>query len=268
MNLQDQVAIITGSTRGIGYSLARQLAANGTGVIINSRKEADVSKVVEEINDLGGRAVGLASPVNEPHTGEELVHLAVERFGKVTILINNAGNTQDRMAYKMSDDEFQSVISVHVNGTFYCTRAFIQQVIKQETGGQILNMTSTAGLTGTIGQLNYSAAKSAINGMTWTLAKELERHHIKVNAVAPAALTSMTEPHINRARKKAAEQGMELPTYWEVGSTDDVARFVTTLFTQPQFSKSGEIFGVNGDKLVRWQPSVPEEMELADFINS
>ncbi|WP_216830151.1 SDR family NAD(P)-dependent oxidoreductase [Alkalihalobacterium elongatum] len=254
MNLSDQVAIITGSTTGIGYSTAQQLAANGAAVIINGRNSTAVAEAVTKIKAAGGRAVGLSKPVEHPETGQELVNLALKEFGKVSILINNAGIIHDQMSYKMTDDEFSNVIDVHVKGSFYCTRPFIQELKKTRTNGHIINMTSTAGLEGTIGQVNYSAAKAAINGMTWTLAKELKRDGIQVNAVAPAALTNMTKPYIEKAKRKAEEAGQDLPDYWKIGTPDDVASFIISLLINRSIEASGKIYGVNGSNIVEWKP--------------
>ncbi|WP_209123498.1 SDR family NAD(P)-dependent oxidoreductase [Alkalihalobacillus sp. BA299] len=263
MKFNEQAAIITGSTTGIGYSIAKQLAASGTAVVINGRNPERVEQTVSEIKARGGQAVGLAKPIEHPETGQKLVDLALTSFGHVSILINNAGIIHDQMSYKMTDREFTNVINVHVNGTFFCTRPFIQALKQQKSAGHIINMTSTAGLEGTIGQVNYSAAKAAINGMTWTLAKELKRDKIVVNAIAPAALTNMTQPYIEKAKRKAAEAGEELPSYWEIGLPDDVASFVMHLLENRDLEKTGAIFGVNGKKIVRWPPptSAPYHFE-------
>lgn len=262
MRLNGEVAIVTGSTTGIGYSIAKQLVKHGVAVVINGRNEEMVKATVLELQALGGNVVGLAKPVECFDTGDELVKFAVKEFGKATILVNNAGIIADQMSYKMSDDAFSDVIDVHVKGTFFCTRPFVQQLKKHRTPGHIINMSSTAGLEGTIGQVNYSAAKAAINGMTWTLAKELQRDHIQVNAIAPAALTNMTRPYIEKARQKAAESGTELPSYWKIGSPDDVADFVIYLLKQENSEESGMIYGVNGTNIVRWHPPYSEPYSL------
>jgi len=118
-----------------------------------------------------------------------------------------AGNVRDRISYKMTVEEFKDVMNVHVNGAFQCTLPFIQKLREQGEGGQVLNMTSSAGLTGNIGQVNYSAAKAGLVAMTWTLAAELKKDNIRVNAIAPSALTDMTRPHIEKAEQKAKEKG-------------------------------------------------------------
>jgi 3-oxoacyl-[acyl-carrier protein] reductase len=254
MKINEQVAIITGSTKGIGYSIAKSFVQKGIAVIINGRSEEKVNQTVRELNSMGGRSAGLAGAVENPQTGQKLVDLAKDKFGKVSILINNAGIIHDQISYKMTDDEFSDVIDVHVKGAFYCTKPFVQQVKQQGGGGHIISMTSNSGLEGNIGQINYSAAKAAINGMTWTLAKELERDHIIVNAIAPAALTDMTLPYVEKAKLKAAEKGEPLSPLWEIGTSDEVANFITKLIVESNFEETGAIFGVNGQNVVRWLP--------------
>jgi 3-oxoacyl-[acyl-carrier protein] reductase len=254
----EQVAIITGSTKGIGYSIAKSLVQKGAAIVINGRNQEKLDQTIMELKSIGGRVTGLPGSVEDPETGKKLVDLAIEQFGKVTILINNAGIIHDQFSYKMTEGEFSEVIDVHVKGAFYCTKPFIQQVKLQGYGGHIINMTSDSGLEGYIGQINYSAAKAAINGMTWTLAKELKRDEIIVNAIAPAALTDMTRPYVERAKRKAAEKGVPLSPAWEIGTSDEVAAFITTLIEDRNLTETGAIFGVNGQKVVRWKSPVSE----------
>jgi 3-oxoacyl-[acyl-carrier protein] reductase len=254
------VAIITGSTKGIGFSTAKTLVKNGTAVVINGRNEEMVQQKVRELQSIGGRAAGLAGAVERSETGENLVAFAKEQFGFVSYLINNAGIIHDKISYKMSDEEFNDVIDVHVKGTFYCTKPFIRELKQQQNGGHIINMTSDSGLLGNIGQLNYSAAKAAINGMTWTLAKELRRDGIIVNAVAPAALTDMTRLYVEKAKQLAVEKGLPLSKNWEIGTADEVAGFITRLLKKQNIQESGTIFGVNGKHFTRWKPPVQEPL--------
>lgn len=258
MGLNGHVAIITGSTRGIGYSIAKQLVLQGASVIINGRNIEQVEKAIFQLQSIGGKVAGIAKPVEFSETGEELINLALKKFGKVNSLINNAGIVYDKMSDKMSDHEFSKVIDVHVKGTFFCARAFVRELKKQGVSGHIINMTSTAGLEGTIGQANYSAAKAAINALTWTLAKELKKYDIQVNAIAPAALTDMTRPYVEKAERTAAKKGLPLPHYWEIGSPDEVANFVLKLIEYPNILETGAIYGVNGQSSGKWHPPVFE----------
>lgn len=255
---ENRVAIITGSTRGIGKSIAKLFIERNISVVVNGRKQESVEQTVKELQQLGGKVIGLAGPVENPATGEALVKLALQTFGRVDILINNAGIIRDHLAVKMSHQDFFDVINVHVNGTFYCTKPFITALKNAKLGGFLINMTSTAGIQGTIGQVNYSAAKAAICGMTWTLAKELINDEIQVHAIAPAAVTDMTKPYIERAKQQAAKRKEPLPSYWEIGSPDDVAAFIWKLIQKKDMSTSGEIYGVNGSHVVHWNPMQAE----------
>lgn len=229
--------------------------------MINGRDEEMVKQKVRELQSIGGRAAGLAGAVEHSETGKLLVALAKEQFGSISILINNAGIIHDKISHKMLDEEFNHVIDVHVKGTFYCTKPFIRELKQQQNGGHIINMTSDSGLQGNIGQINYSAAKAAINGMTWTLAKELRRDGIIVNSIAPSALTDMTRPYVEKAKQIAAEKGVPLSKDWEIGTADDVAGFITRLLEKQNIEESGTIFGVNGNYFTRWKPPVQEPLQ-------
>jgi 3-oxoacyl-[acyl-carrier protein] reductase len=268
--LNNKVAIITGSTRGIGKSVAKIMANKGAAVVINGRHKETVDEAVKEIKREGGKAIGVAGAVEHMETGERLVKEAIRHFGKVHILINNAGIVRDRMSYNMTEEEWDDVIAVHLKGTFSCTKAFVNELKKSDSGGVIINMTFTAGLEGTIGQLNYSAAKAGIIGMTWTLAKELKKFGIRVNAVAPAALTDMTRPLVEKAIQEAEKQEKELDPYWKIGSADEAACFIVKLVSFQDMKLTGEIFSVNGTTIGRWRPPEFEllvnENESTDFF--
>ncbi|MBM7586396.1 3-oxoacyl-[acyl-carrier protein] reductase [Bacillus pakistanensis] len=250
--LKDRVIIITGSTRGIGKSIALELAKDGAKIVVNGTNSEEVNNVVNELRALGHTAIGVPGRVQEMSTGRMLVKEAVKAFGGVDVLINNAGNVKDQMTHRLAEEDWDSVIDVHLKGTFSCTKAFIDYQ-KSKGGGMIMNMTSLAGVEGSIGQLNYSAAKAGIIGMTKTLAKELKRMNIKVVAIAPAALTDMTIPHVEKARKKAEEKGEQLDPYWEIGMANDVAYFIKDIILNRADFESGEIYSVNGKTIGKWE---------------
>ncbi|ARI77358.1 SDR family NAD(P)-dependent oxidoreductase [Halobacillus mangrovi] len=262
--LNNEVVIITGSTRGIGKSIALSLAAFGAAVVINGREAEAVHHVVEEVRSYGGKAIGVPGSVTDEETGEKLVDSAIKEFGRVTGLINNAGNVKDKISYRMNFDEFKEVIDVHINGAFSCTLPFIRTIREREPTQQsvIINMTSSSGLTGNIGQVNYSTAKAGLIGMTRTLAKEMSKYRVGVYAVAPAALTDMTRPHIEKAQKLASTKGEDLPDYWKVGSAEQVAEFIAEIFYAPDQFQSGEVYGVNGEQRSYWTAS---EQRSIDF---
>lgn len=191
--LDGKVAVITGSGKGIGEAIAKRFAREGANVVVNARNAENVNKVVNEINSIGrGRAAGSAGDVAKKVDAEKLVGVAVKEFGRLDILINNAGFTRDNWMTKMTEQEWDDVINVHLKGAFLCMQAAVK-VMAQQKSGRIINVTSRAGLKGNIGQVNYSSAKAGIVGFTKTCALELGRRYgITVNAVAPAAWTEMT----------------------------------------------------------------------------
>ncbi len=250
-----KVAIITGSTRGIGRSIAMHLGQSDYQVVVNGTKQELVDDVVQHIDRTGGDAVGYVANVADSIAVTKMVDAVIAQFGRIDVLIHNAGNLHDQKCLKMTDEEWQSVLDVHLNGAFYSIGRVLPYM--QVSGGDIILMASTAGLEGSIGQVNYSVAKAGILGMTWTLAAELKRNNIRVNAISPAALTDMTRPVIEHLKTKYASKNEPFPEYWKVGEPDDVAHFVGKLLAQRDPDLTGEIFGVNGSKVTRWQKPVP-----------
>jgi len=250
-----RTALVTGASRGIGRSIAMELGRGGYQVAVNGLHEERINSVVEAIRQAGGVAEGYCANVADPADVTAMMEAVVARYGAIDVLIHNAGNLHDRKCEQMTDQEWKSVLDVHLSGAFYC----IQRVLPLMTshGGDILLMTSTAGLMGSVGQVNYSAAKAGMLGMVWTLAAELWRNQIRINAVAPAALTDMTRPVIEYLKEKHAKRNEPLPAFWQVGEADDVARFVGLLLEQRDPDLTGEVFGVNGSQVTRWQKPLP-----------
>jgi 3-oxoacyl-[acyl-carrier protein] reductase len=204
--LEGKVAAVTGSGKGIGEAIAKRFAREGANVVVNARNVENVNKVVKEINAMGfGKAVGCLGDVSRKEDAERLVATAVKAFGKLDILVNNAGFTRDNWLTKMTEEEFDTVINVHLRGTFLCTQA-AAKVMMQQKSGRIINVTSRAGLKGNVGQANYSSAKAGIVGLTKTCALEFgSKYGITVNAVAPAAWTEMTEKVPESVKPKMLE---------------------------------------------------------------
>jgi len=204
--LEGKVAVITGSGKGIGEAIAKRFAREGANVVVNARNAENVNRVVKEINSLGlGRAVGCACDVSKKEDAERLVSTAVKEFGRLDILVNNAGFARDNWLVKMTEEEFDTVLNVHLKGAFLCTQA-AAKIMMQQKSGRIINVTSRAGLKGNIGQANYSSAKAGIVGLTKTCALEFgAKYNITVNAVAPAAWTEMTEKIPESVKPKMLE---------------------------------------------------------------
>ncbi|MGO0059286.1 SDR family NAD(P)-dependent oxidoreductase [Brevibacillus fluminis] len=252
-----KAAIVTGSTRGIGRAIAASLAQANIGVVVNGTTEAGVNRTVAEIKESGGLAVGVTGRVEEMETGKKLTEAALDAFGRVDYLVNNAGIVADRMSHKLDEHDWDRVLAVHAKGTFACTQPFLQAKKEAGTGGVIINMTSLAGLHGVVGQLNYAAAKGAILAMTYTLAQEWQQAGIRVHAISPAALTDMTRPHVEKAEAAARAKGEELPDYWRIGQPEDVARLVLHLITHP--TETGTVWGVNGNQIGLWSKPVYQQ---------
>lgn len=200
--LDGKVVIITGAGGGIGRSEALLFAREGASIVVNdvggSRDgsgsgDAMARVVVEEIKQAGGQAVANFDSVATPEGAQGILRSALETFGRVDVLVNNAGILRDKTLMKMDEEQWDQVIQVHLKGTFLCTQTVARQMIAQGGGGRIVNTTSVSGMLGNFGQSNYAAAKAGIYGFTRTVAIELQKHRITVNALAPVAKTRMTE---------------------------------------------------------------------------
>ncbi|MBV8950383.1 MAG: SDR family NAD(P)-dependent oxidoreductase [Actinobacteria bacterium] len=207
MLLENRVAIVTGSGRGIGREFALCLAREGAAVVVNDvgvsldgrgTDEDPAVQVCKEIESFGGRAAPNYDSVTDFDGAARIVQTALDSFGKLDILVNNAGIVRDRTLVKMSEDDFDAVVAVHLKGTFNCAR-HAAPVMRDAGYGRIINITSSAGLRGNFGQTNYGAAKAGIMGMTFIWAMELGRSGITVNAVAPAGATRMTASLFERS---------------------------------------------------------------------
>lgn len=200
--LDDKVAIITGAGGGIGRAHALLFAKEGASVVVNDLGverdgsgggAATADAVVKEIEAAGGKAVASHDSVATAEGARAIVELGIETFGKVDILVNNAGIIRDKTFLKMDEDMWDSVVAVHLKGTFLVSQAFAKHAVSRGGGGRIVNTTSSSGLLGNFGQANYAAANAGVYGLTRTMAIELQKHRITVNALAPLAKTRMTE---------------------------------------------------------------------------
>ena len=196
--LEDKVAVITGAGQGIGKAVAIAFGKEKAKVVVTDINEETIKQVVKEINNNGGEAIAIRADVVVKEEVTSMIDKAVQEFGRLNILVNNAGFIRDSMIHKMTEEQWDEVMAVHTKGTFNCIRAVAPYMMKKHTennslgGGRIINVTSGAGLNGNFGQVNYSAAKAAIVGITRTVAREWARFGICVNAIAPLAKTAMT----------------------------------------------------------------------------
>ncbi|BCJ40733.1 dehydrogenase [Actinoplanes ianthinogenes] len=254
MDLSGRVALVTGSGRGLGLAYAKALAAAGASVVVNDVDQAAVDAAVAEIPG----AVGVAAAVGDTESAEKLVAAAVEAFGKLDVLITNAGILRDRVLWKMTDDDFDAVIKVHLRGTFTCARAAAIQMRAQGTGGRLILISSPAGQRGNFGQTNYAAAKAGIAAMARTWALELARSEITVNAVVPIAATEMTKtiPAFAPVIEEAERTGQPYPAWLRrdegLGTVDDVTGLITFLASEGSKGITGQAIGIGGDRLALW----------------
>jgi 3-oxoacyl-[acyl-carrier protein] reductase len=272
MNLTGRVAIVTGSGRGLGLAYAKALAAAGASVVVNDVDQAAVDAAVAEIRGsaVGGPAVGVAAAVGDTASAERLVGAAVDAFGRLDVLVTNAGILRDRVLWKMSDDDFDDVIRVHLRGTFTCARAAAVRMREQGGGGRIILISSPAGQRGNFGQTNYAAAKAGIAAMARTWAMELARSEITVNAVVPVAATAMTRtiPAFAPVIEESERTGEPLPAWLRrdegLGTVDDVTGLVVFLASEAAKGVTGQAIGIGGDRLALWAHPREKAVAFAD----
>ena len=184
MRLKDKIALVTGSSRGVGRAVALGFAKEGAKVVINyTSNEKAANEVVDAIQSMGSEAIAVKADVAKKKDAEGLVGAAVETFGKVDILVNNAGFTRPALMIKMTEDQWDQVVDIHLKGAFLCSQAAGVRM-KEQNSGKIINVMSVAGLVGTVGQINYSAAKGGILSMTKSIARELARYNVCCNVIS------------------------------------------------------------------------------------
>ncbi|WP_423802087.1 SDR family NAD(P)-dependent oxidoreductase [Neobacillus sp. SAB-20_R2A] len=251
--LENKVAIVTGAGRGIGREIALLLAKEGAKVIVNdlgggadgkgnNAKVAD--EVVQEIREAGGTAAANYDSVAEFENAGNIVQTALNEFGRLDIVVNNAGILRDRMVFKMSEEEWDSVIAVHLKGSFNMTRV-AAPIFKEQKGGRFINFTSTSGLIGNVGQANYAAAKLGIAGLTKITALDMARYNVTANAVAPFAWSRLigTIPTETDTEKERVEKLKQM-------SPAHIAPLVAFLSSDESADVSGQIFGVRGKEIM------------------
>ena len=264
MDLAGRVAIVTGAGRGLGRAYAEALATAGAAVVINDADAGAAREVADKVAAAGGAAVAEPGAVGPTETADRLVDRAVAAYGRLDVLVTNAGILRDRMLWKMSDEEFDAVVAVHLRGTFTCVRAAVRRLREQGGGGRIVAVGSPAGQRGNVGQTNYSAAKAAIVGMVRTWSMECARDGIMVNAVIPVAATAMTATMPAFGPQVAAwrDEGTPLPRWLRAGegfgSPEDAAGLVVFLASAESEGVTGQAIGIGGDRLTLW--SHPQEL--------
>lgn len=259
--LDGKVAIVTGAGRGIGRGHALLLAQEGAKVVVNDfggrfdgtgESKTPAEEVVGEIKAAGGEAVANYGNVVNFSDAKSMVDQAVEKFGQLNILVNNAGILRDKMIFNMTEDEFDAVIAVHLKGTFNCSRHACEYFREQhkagnKLNGRIINTTSDAGMIGNAGQANYGSAKSGIATMTIIMSREMSKYGVTVNAVCPAARTRLT---VDATPKFAAALGKKPPEgKFDEMAPENIAPMVTYLASDAARRVNGQVFGVYGGRI-------------------
>jgi NAD(P)-dependent dehydrogenase (short-subunit alcohol dehydrogenase family) len=238
LRLQDKIAIVTGAGRGIGEGIARKLAQEGATVVCADVNDADARRVAES---LGQGAVGMRLDVSRSSDCDAVVNEVNDKFGRLDVLVNNAGINRDAMLHKMTDEQWQQVIAVDLSGVFFMTRA-ASRIMRAAGSGRIVNISSASWL-GNIGQANYAAAKAGVVGLSRTAAKELARTQVTVNAICPGFIdTEMTRAIPDAIR---AQQLAKIPL-GRAGQPADVAALVAFLASEEAGYITGEVINVGG----------------------
>ncbi len=242
MNLKDKVVIVTGAARGIGEAVVLKFTKEEAKVVVVDIDKESIDAVVKKLNSMGGDALGIKVDVTKKEEVDKMVEKVVEKFGKIDVIINNAGITSDAKLVKMTEEQFDKVIDVNLKGTYNCAQA-AAKIMEAQGHGVILNASSIVGLYGNFGQTNYAATKWGVIGMTKSWAKELGKKGIRVNAVAPGfILTPMTEKMpediLDMMKKKAPINRLGLP--------EDIANAYAFLASDEASFITGTVLSVDG----------------------
>ena len=241
--LKDKVALVTGASRGIGKEIALNLAYHGATVIINYNGSKDRAKeVLEEIKANGGKGLTYQADVSDFEQVKEMIDFVKKEYSNIHILVNNAGITKDNLILRMSQEEFNDVIDINLKGVFNCLRNISPIMLKQRYG-RIINISSIVGIHGNPGQVNYSAAKAGVIGMTKSLAKELGSRGITVNAVAPGYIDTDMTKTLKEELKDQIRQQIPLK---KLGQAQDVAQMVAFLASDSSAYITGQTIQVDG----------------------
>lgn len=241
--LKGKCAIVTGAAKGIGKAIALKLASLGANIVLNYRSSEEKAIETEnEIRALGVEVLRVKGDISNISDVENLINSAKEKFGKIDIMVNNAGITKDTLILRMKEEDFNSVIDVNLKGVFNCLKTITPVMVKQKSG-KIINLSSVVGIAGNAGQVNYAASKAGVIGMTKSLAKEIGARGITVNAVAPGFIeTDMTEV-LGEKFKEETKKAIPLK---RLGKPEDVANVVAFLASEDADYITGQVIQVDG----------------------
>lgn len=243
MNLTNKTAVITGGGRGIGKCIALKLASLGANIVINDIPSSpDAEKTVDEINATGAKAIAITGDVRSLEDMEKVMSGALQTFGSIDILVNNAGITRDTLMMRMKEQDWDDVLDINLKGAFQCIKA-VSRIMNKQRSGTIINITSVVGLMGNVGQVNYSASKAGLVGLTKSVAKEFASRGIRCNAVAPGFIQSDMTDQLSDQVKEDYLKGIPLSRF---GTAEDIANTVAFLASDASSYITGQVISVNG----------------------
>lgn len=245
--LKEKVVVVTGASRGIGKEIALRLASMDMTVIVNyagSKEKAE--NVVKEIEEKGGRAEAIQCDVSDFTQCQKMIEDVHKRYGSIDVLVNNAGITRDGLVMAMKEEDFDDVIATNLKGTFNCIR-FVSRIMMKQRHGKIINMSSVSGVAGNAGQVNYSAAKAGVIGITKSMARELSSRNVNVNAIAPGFIeTDMTDALSDKVKEQAVSQ---IPL-GRFGKAEEVAELAGFLAGDNSNYITGQVFHIDGGMVI------------------
>jgi 3-oxoacyl-[acyl-carrier protein] reductase len=243
LDLTGRVAVVTGSSRGIGRAIAIKLASLGAKVVVNYHiSEEAAQEVVEQTKAEGGEAIAFQADVKQAEEAKALIEAALDTYGRLDILVNNVGITRDTLLMRMKEDDWDTVMETNLKGTFNCTKVAQRAMIRQRYG-RIINITSVSGIAGQVGQANYSASKAGMIGFTKAVARELGVRNITVNAVAPGYVPTDQTADLPQ---ELIDYILELTPLKRPGTAEEIAYAVAFLASEEASYISGQVLGVDG----------------------
>lgn len=246
MQFADKVVIVTGSSRGIGKALAIAFAKEGAAVVVSGRNKSTLINVVDEIKKLGAKAIAIEADVARVDDAKILIEQTLTEYGKIDVLVNNAGITRDNLILRLSEDDWDAVLDTNLKGAFNCIKAVTKPMMKNRAG-VIINITSVVGQTGNAGQVNYSASKAGMIGLTKSVAKELASRNIRVNAVAPGFIETDMTDDLSEKVKEELIKSIPLSRLGKVGNVADLVLFLSSAKAE---YITGQVINVDGGMVV------------------